>query len=224
MEEKPLLRPRHKTARYEWCIAHKNWSHEKWASVVFSDESNFQLINRKITPTVRRFANEKYSPRFIMPRMQAGGGSIGFWGCISTFGTGSSRVYRGKMNQQLYRDVLDVNMLPSMEHFGLGDEALFQQDNAPCHKAKSIADWFEQKKVQVLPWPACSPDLNPIEHLWADMDRELGKRSLSNLAELEVALVDIWDRIPSSRCATLIESMPDRIEACIEMRGGHFDY
>jgi hypothetical protein len=63
--DKQLLSENHKKLRYQWCLEKKNWSFDKWATVIFSDESNFQLINRKNTPLVRRFKDEKYEPRFI---------------------------------------------------------------------------------------------------------------------------------------------------------------
>ena len=86
--EKPLLKVKDKKIRYAFCLEKKNWSFQKWASVIFSDESNFQFINRKNTPLVRRFRHEKYKPQFIKSRVQAGGGSIGIWDCISMNGTG----------------------------------------------------------------------------------------------------------------------------------------
>jgi len=54
-------------------------------------------------------------------------------------------------------------------------DGYFQQDNAPCYKARSISNWFleHDNEFTVLKWPPQSPDLNPIEHLWDVVEQEL---------------------------------------------------
>ena len=54
-----------------------------------------------------------------------------------------------------------------------GPGAIFQQDNAPIHTAKKTMEWFENKAIPVLEWPPYSPDMNPIEHMWAMLKRKL---------------------------------------------------
>lgn len=222
---KPLLNAKDKEKRLKWCMERRNWSHEKWASVIFSDESNYQVINRKNKPTVRRFKEEKYEPRFIKGRVQAGGGSIGVWGCFNINGTGMCKTYGGRMNQDTYIGVLENCMIPSRDLL-IRDtsEFLYQQDNAPCHKAKKVMKWFDENGVQLLPWPAKSPDLNPIEQLWNIIDQKLLNIEVSNLAQLEQAIKRLWKEITLDTCINLIESMPKRVELCIKARGGHFKY
>ena len=77
------------------------------------------------------------------------------------------------------------------------------------------------KKIDVLPWPAQSPDLNPIEHLWEHLDRQVRKRvnqprSTKDLAEI---LMEEWNQIPVEVTKNLVDSMPRRIEAVIRAKG-----
>uniref|UniRef100_A0A3B1JZ19 Tc1-like transposase DDE domain-containing protein n=1 Tax=Astyanax mexicanus TaxID=7994 RepID=A0A3B1JZ19_ASTMX len=66
---------------------------------------------------------------------------------------------------------------------------IFQQDLAPAHAAKSTKDWFTKKQLEVLAWPANSPDLNVIENLWAIVKRKIRDRKPTTLDQLNNAHV-----------------------------------
>jgi len=82
-----------------------------------------------------------------------------------------------------------------------------------------LQKWIGKKKIKIL---SQSPDLNPIEHLWDELERRLKKQESypKNASELEHALKEEWMSIPCERYYKLIESMPRRIKACIEKDGG----
>ena len=101
---------------------------------------------------------------------------------------------------------------------------IFQQDGAPAHTARSIKAWFDENDINVLPWCARSPDLNPIENLWAWMDRKLIKSQLTSIEELKIEIERLWQEVPREFCMNLIESMPKRVRACFKAKGGHFSY
>ncbi len=224
-DRKPLLTVKHRLARRKWCKERLHWTADDWAKIAWSDESNYELINRKSRIVVKRFRSERYLPRFCQPRVQGGGGSIGIWGCMSSNGTGVAQVYKGRMNQFSYRDVLENALLPSAEIlFEDTTPWKFQQDNATCHTARSIDEWFNQHPIEVLPWPAKSPDLNPIEHLWVWIDQQLARVNLASLEDLQNELHRIWLKIPNELCKKVVESMPKRVKACYLAKGGHFKY
>ncbi len=95
----------------------------------------------------------------------------------------------------------------------------FQQDNAACHKAQIISDWFleHDNEFTLLKWPPQSPDLNPIEHLWDVVKREIRIMDvqLTNLQQLRDAIMSIWTKISEECFQHLVESMPQRIKAVL---------
>ena len=80
---------------------------------------------------------------------------------------------KGNLNATTYIYILDDSVLPTFwQQFEEGF-FLFQLDNAPVHKARSIQKWFVEIGVEELYWPAKSPDLNPVKHLWDELERRL---------------------------------------------------
>ncbi|KAJ4428261.1 hypothetical protein ANN_24278 [Periplaneta americana] len=98
-----------------------------------------------------------------------------------------------------------------------------QLDNGSWpHVSAATMQWYADNNVHRLDWPAQSPDLNPIEHLWVELDRRLRSREMRpiSIVQLSAMLQEEWRRIPVDILHKLVESMPDRVAAVIATRGG----
>ncbi|KAK3519043.1 hypothetical protein QTP70_016380 [Hemibagrus guttatus] len=91
---------------------------------------------------------------------------------------------------------------------------LSPQDNAPCHKAEMVQEWFDDhnNQFEVLTPPPNSPDLNPIQHLWDVLDKRVPSMQAQphNLQDLKDLLLTSWCQIPQHTFRDLVESMPQR--------------
>ncbi len=118
---------------------------------------------------------------------------------------------------------------PSLYDYSVpSSDGYFQQDNAPCHKAQTISDWFleHDNEFTSLKWPPQSPDLNPIEHLWNVVEREIRIMDVqpTNMQQLCDAILSKWTKISEECFQHIVESMPRIIKAVLKAKGGPTQY
>ena len=227
----PFLSKRHRQQRLDFAIAHKDWTVEDWKCVVWSDETKINRLGSDGKKWVWKKAGENtgkvISDRQVEGTLKFGGGSVMMWGCMLWDGVGYACKIDGRMDADLYCQILDDELQASVDHYGkTAEDIIFQQDGDPKHRSKKATEWFKDNDFKVLPWPAQSPDLNPIEHLWSHLKRRLGEyeRMPSGMLELWERVEEEWNKIDVSVCQRLIESMPRRVEAVLKAKGGHTKY
>ncbi|XP_069962586.1 transposable element Tc3 transposase [Bactrocera oleae] len=125
-----------------------------------------------------------------------------------------------------YQEILETNLIPSIEnHFSRADVPIFQDDTAPCHRAKMVKDYLSKIGVSSLEWPGNSPDLNPIENLWFVMMAQVAQKRPKTLAELDRILEEVWyNGIAAGTLKNLINSMHERVKAITKSGGGSTKY
>jgi hypothetical protein len=152
-----------------------------------------------------------------------GGGSVMIWAGICHDGRTQLTIVQGTMNAVKYRDdIRDPIVLPFLQQRNF--DRVFQHGNARCHVARQ--NFLNQNHIRVLPWPALSPDLSPIEYIWDELGRRVRHRQNQpeTLQELRDVLVHEWNNIPHSFIQRLIGSMRRRCEAVVAARGCHRRY
>lgn len=224
----PLLTKKHWQEHLTFARTHSNWTVEDWKRVLWSDETKINRIGNDGRVYVWKRKGEPLSDRTTTPTVKHGGGNnLMVWGCMGWNGVGVLTEVQGIMNAVQYCDILDGGVVPSFEKLDMEEgEHYFQQDNDSKHEAKRTFQWFEDKAIEVLGWPAQSPDLNPIEHLWNHVKKQLKKypQAPKGVHQLWERVVEEWEAIEPEVCQKLIESMPARIEAVIKAKGGHTKY
>ena len=102
----------------------------------------------------------------------------------------------------------------------------FQQDNAPIHVSKATRAFFQESNMQVMDWPAYSPDLNPIENVWGLLSRSIygSGRQYDSEKDLKEAIWSAWRHLDENIIKTLIFSMENRCIDVISKKGGITSY
>lgn len=184
----PTLSEENRNERLNYCIMHKN---DLFSNACFTDESCFQLLANKQVLWYRKGFEPK--PALNAPKQNL---KVMIWGGISRRGKTPLHIYRldkkEKVNKETYIECLEENLLESMDRkYGEG-RWRFLQDNARPHVARETKEFFKDEAVKIIKNPPYSPDLNPIEQIWAWMKRDVAKISYKTIDDLISAIEDKW--------------------------------
>ncbi|GFX35780.1 transposable element Tcb2 transposase [Trichonephila clavipes] len=216
----------HSTARLQWCREHHIWTEQDWACVLFSDESRFSLSSDCRRQLIWRESGTAYRPENIQEKDRYPTCSIMVWAGIMSNGRTRLHVIANRtMTCQRY---IDEDLVHHVRLFlsAVGDEFVFKDDNATCHRTLAVQDCLDSEGIQRLVWPARSPDLNPIGNVWDALGRQVARRNYpaSNKNTLIRALTEEWDKLPQQLLDNFVQSMVRRVECCITLHGGHIPY
>jgi len=226
-KKRPLLKPHHRRARMEFAERHSEWTIEDWKKVIWSDETKINRLGSDGRKYVWKDVGESLSDRLVEGTVKFGGGNLMMWGCMGWDGVGYATRIEGRMDGDLYMAIMDDELQQTLEYYNKSvDDIIFQQDNDPKHTCKKVQKWFQDHGFTVMKWPAQSPDLNPIEHLWNYLKRRLREfeEPAGSVSELWDRVQRLWEDIPKEECQKLIESMPRRVAAVIRAKGGYTKY
>jgi len=236
-KKRPKLTEDQAASRLHWALHNADWTEEDWKRVIWSDEYSVEKSKDPRTVWVFCTPYEKWDKEYIQTYEKGPGVKLMVWGCF--WGR-----YRGtfvplivhSVNRFVYHDLLH-NLLPPVLQIvqeTTGAEPIFMEDNSKVHKNAVVKEWEDAHGVEVMEWPACSPDLNPIEHLWRrlkermqDLYPEIGDTKGGPEAvrkRLAEVLPLVWDTLESDYLDTLWQSMPSRVCAVIAANGWYTKY
>ncbi|GFX05600.1 transposable element Tcb2 transposase [Trichonephila clavipes] len=205
---------------------HRDWEQHDWSQVLFTDESRFSLECDTRLVLVCKDRGTRNNPAFIRERSKYRRAGWMVWGGISIGGRTDLHIIRnGTLMCRRYADeILRPHVIPYAG--AIGDSFVFQDDNARPHRARLVENMLEAETIQRMEWPACSPDLNPIEHVLDIPGRRIATRPRppATVRDLEIALLEEWNSIPQSLIDNLIASMANRCAAVLAVRGDHMPY
>lgn len=222
--KKPFISEKNKAKRIKFAKEHLNKGLDFWENILWSDESKFELFGTKGRKRVWRKPGEALKGSNLKTTIKHGGGSVMVWGCFSSAGVGEIALITGKMTGAIYVDLLQNNLQKSVHKLGLSRRYVFQQDNDPKHTSSIAKNFFKEKKLRVLEWPPQSPDLNPIENLWSIVDNKLKITERTNKNSFFRMLCNEWNKIDVQTTKKLVESMPRRLKAVLDAKGGSTKY
>ncbi|GFT74010.1 transposable element Tcb2 transposase [Trichonephila clavipes] len=191
-----FLNGRQRRNRLCWAREHVSGTQQQWASVLFTDESRFTMEIDSGHLLIWREQRTRYHQSNTVERHSYRGGGI---------------------------LILDPYVRPYAA--AIGNDFILMDDNARPHRARIVKEYLEDHGLERMEWPARSPDLNPIEHLWDYLGREVAALNPPprSLHELKRGLLCVWSSLPIPVSDNLINSMGNRCRQCIQV-SGHIPY
>ena len=215
----------HIRSRLSFGNGYADWTEEKWDTVVWSDECPFPLGTHG-QHWVQRPRGAAWEEKYMLHDKRPHPPTLTLWGCMSGRGMGEMHLYSGSMDAEMYTSFLSMHLWRSVVQL-FGDppgQWWFQQDNPLVHTGRVASHWFASHGIDLLEFPPYSPDLSPIENLWADLKRRVEKHNARDTTELSRYIRQEWTATDPSFLSRIVHSMPDRCKAVVQSKGHKTPY
>ncbi len=161
---------------------------------------------------------ERFADVYVVDRVAHGGGGVMVWAGICYGQRTQVHFIDGILNAQRYRDEI---LRPIVVPFIHDHHLMLQHDNARPPVARICTQLLEAENIRVLAWPAYSPDMSPIEHVWDALDWRIRQPVPvpANIQQLRTFIEEEWTNIPQAKINNLINSMQSRCVALREANG-----
>lgn len=221
--KKPRISKENQQKRVKWAKEHRKWGIRKWSRCLFADESGF-CLKGQYPKRIWRYPNEALDEQTILPTSKFDK-KVMIYGCFGMYGMGLLSKIEGTMNAKMYQQIMNEKMLPSAENIFQNKAGwIYVHDNDSKHTAIDTQEWFELHGVEVMKWPAQSPDLNPMENIWNILKQRVSQHRPNNIDELFLLIDQEWGTIDKKSISNLIKSMKKRCELVIKSNGLPIDY
>lgn len=212
---KPILTQDQMNQRENWAIFYQGFN---WKNVLWSDETVICIQSNKLSK-IWIHKDEELINKVVKYPIK-----IHIWGCIIKNHKLIIHIYDKTMNSDKYIEILNLKLLPLIKSIKTNDKIIFQQDNAPCHTSFKMVNYFSSQNIEVMFWPSNSPDLNPIENIWALLKRNVGKISVKNKKDLIKIINKEAKKIKIKIINKIINSMDNRIDSLFDKSFDNIDY
>ncbi len=218
--QKPFISIKNQLKRLQFAIKFRGWTSDQWANVAYIDEKTIQTYsNGKVL--VKRRKGERYnSDKLITQEVQNTDNKVNLVGVI--YFNGPNMIYSVSTNLDgtQFKQLIRTKIQPLLKH------DIVLMDNSKIH-LKGM-DYLRQNHVTVLDFPPKSPDLNPIENVWAQLQKiingKLRKTTISTKSDLIECIRVSWKDISPNMINNCILSMPHRVEEVIRAEGKQTRY
>ena len=193
-----------------------------WSKVIYSDEKSFHLYG---CDSYYSWMAENRSNRNIKRVLKSP--SVMVWAMITSNGLCSFRFINGKQNSEKYISLIKEVVIP-IGYLNIGKDFIYQQDNCPFHVSRQTKAFMNNSGIQLIEWPAYSPDINIIENLWSVISQIIYKDDYpKNLTDLRHRIALAFEQVNETKREAILHmygSIKKRLCEVIWRRGERINY